>query len=143
MNGAATKSRIARCDWTRSKKARARAFGFLALRIGMQMALSRGANGFRFGVGGVDEPARATDVFYGLALFWPSTSRALVARCSFSPVKDSGMRFAESSSAPLLSLYMRPQKLGPRRHFDARTFGGGVKFLLFRSIYFDVSDWQF
>lgn len=111
--------------------------------IGMQMALSRGANGFRFGVGGVDEPARATDVFYGLALFWPSTSRALVARCSFSPVKDSGMRFAESSSAPLLSLYMRPQKLGPRRHFDARTFGGGVKFLLFRSIYFDVSDWQF
>ncbi|KAF7385016.1 hypothetical protein HZH66_012102 [Vespula vulgaris] len=32
------------------------------------MALSRGANGFRGRVGGVDEPARSTDVFYGLEL---------------------------------------------------------------------------
>lgn len=38
----------------------------------MQMALSRGANGFRREAGGVDEPARATDVFYGLANFSPS-----------------------------------------------------------------------
>lgn len=57
----------------------------------MQMALSRGANGFRREAGGVDEPARATDVFYALSPTSP------VARCSFSPVKDTGMRFAESS----------------------------------------------
>lgn len=40
--------------------------GSLGRRIGMQMALSRGANGFRRGAGGVDEPARATDVFYAI-----------------------------------------------------------------------------
>lgn len=72
--------------------------GFLALGIGMQMALSRGANGFRREAGGVDEPARATDVFYALS------PTSLVARCSFSPVKDTGMRFAESSR-PTISLY--------------------------------------
>lgn len=34
----------------------------------------------------------------------PTSPQALVARCSFSPVKDTGMRFAESSPARL-SLY--------------------------------------
>lgn len=94
----------------------------------MQMALSRGANGFRGGAGGVDEPARATDVFYGLAL-----SRALVARCSFSPVKDSGMRFAESSPAQL-SLYATAKtRPSASRRFNARLSPGNASLLLFQA----------
>lgn len=50
---------------------------------------SRAPMGFTVGVGGVDEPARSIDVFYGLALLLDSRG-SLILTC-----EDSGMRFTE------------------------------------------------
>jgi len=52
--------------------------------------------GSSVGVRGVDEPARSTDVFYGLALLLSPRGPLILTR------KDSGMRFAKSSCNPTI-----------------------------------------
>lgn len=54
--------------------------------------------GSTVGIGGVDEPARSTDVFYGLALFLDPSSPLILTR------EDSGMRFAEPSYDPTIAI---------------------------------------
>lgn len=54
--------------------------------------------GSTVGVGGVDEPARSMDVFYGLALLLDSRG-PLILTC-----EDSGMRFAEPSCDPTIAI---------------------------------------
>lgn len=67
---------------------------------------SRAPMGSNVRVGGVDEPARSTDVFYGL-----SHSLSILAVCSFSPVKDSGMRIAESARGPTIAICGRKKSV--------------------------------
>ena len=102
----------------------------------MQMALSRGANGFRREAGGVDEPARATDVFYALS------PTSLVARCSFSPVKDTGMRFAESSPRPTIAIRGRKNS-APRRRFCSPRLSLSLSLSSSRSLLLEIYDSNF
>lgn len=62
---------------------------------------SRAPMGSTVGVGGVDEPARSTDVFYGLALLLGSRGPLILTR------EDSGMRFAEPSCDPAMAICIR------------------------------------
>jgi len=57
--------------------------------------------GFTVVVGGVDEPARFTNVFYGLALLLDPCGPLILTR------EDSGMRFAEPSCDPTLAICSR------------------------------------
>lgn len=59
---------------------------------------SRAPMGSTVGVRGVDEPARSTDVFYGLALFLDPSSPLILTR------EDSGMRFVEPSYDPTIAI---------------------------------------
>lgn len=95
----------------------------------MQMALSRGANGFRGEAGGVDEPARATDVFYGLALLsvlsGPRGPVLVLAR------QRHRNAIRRGPLGPTIAI-TRPQKLGPRRRFDAPGSLEDAPFLFFQ-----------
>lgn len=57
--------------------------------------------GSTVGVGGVDEPARSTDVFYDLALLLDSRGPLILTR------EDSGMRFAGLSCDPTVAIRIR------------------------------------
>lgn len=86
------------CQWTR-KKFDSPLLIFSLAGSECRWHCSRAPMGSTVGVGGVDEPARSTDVFYGLLL--DSRGPLILTR------EDSGMRFAEPSCDPTIAICIR------------------------------------